>query len=56
MFNKDELIENWKRLNKQADKLLDKHTSFRAYNNVRLKMDNIERILSEEFNINVYKI
>jgi hypothetical protein len=56
MLNQDELIANWKMLNKQANKLLDKHVSFRAYNNVRLKMDNIERILSEEFNIDVYKI
>jgi RecA-family ATPase len=51
-----ELIEQWKQLNATANKLLNKHTSFRTYNNVRLQMDKIESLLREGYSINVYSL
>jgi len=56
MDKSKELIESWKQLNKTANKLLNKHESFKSYNRVRLQMDNIERTLSEGYNIDVYNL
>jgi hypothetical protein len=54
MESAEELISRWEKLNKQADKLLEKHESFIKYNGVRLKMDSIEKILQEEHDIDVW--
>jgi hypothetical protein len=48
-----ELINNWRKLNDMANKLLNEHKSFRKYNNVRLKMDKIESILENVYNVDV---
>jgi hypothetical protein len=55
-INSEELINQWKELNTKANKLLQKHKSFKEYNNVRLKMDEIEDILEKYFNIDVYNM
>lgn len=47
----EKLINEWKRLDDEATKLLNKHESFRSYNNVRLQMDKIEEELLEKYNI-----
>jgi len=56
MDKSKELIESWKKLNDSANSLLQKHTSFKAYNNVRLQMDKIETILRDGYDIDVYKL
>lgn len=53
MDKSKELIETWKQLNITANDLLRKHKSFKQYNNVRLKMDNIERLLYDGYGIDV---
>jgi hypothetical protein len=56
MNKTDELITKWKELNKKANKLLDKHESFKAYNSVRLQMDKIEITLQDDYGINIYDL
>lgn len=56
MDKSKELLEQWKDLNRKANKLLERHTSFSAYNNVRLQMDKIEKILLEGYSIDVYEL
>lgn len=50
----NKLVDRWKELNKQALTLLNKHKSFRAYNNVRLQMDKIENKLINQYNYDIY--
>lgn len=52
-INMQELIKKWKGLNKQANRLLNEHKSFIKYNSIRLKMDEIEAILYEQYGIEV---
>lgn len=46
-----ELINKWRELNKQANRLLNEHKSFIKYNSIRLKMDEIEAVLYEQYDI-----
>ena len=50
------LINKWKKLNEEANILLDEHTSFRSYNNIRLKMDKIENTLCEKYDVDIYSL
>lgn len=52
----EELINEWKMLNDEATKLLNKHQSFRSYNNVRLQMDKIEEELFKKYNVDTDKL
>ena len=49
MQKKESLIKKWHKLNNKALKLLADHNSFKDYNDVRLKMDDIEETLWNDY-------
>jgi len=52
-MDKQNLINEWNKLNALASKELNKHESFHKYNRIRLKMDKIEDILWTKYQYDI---